>query len=90
MRICPDARAALEHQAMFEKEAAMPVSSQRKRAQFRRAGRIAAKRRNGSNLSPAGKRVEVPEWMTDAWRHRVEAEARRRLTDNIRGIGAER
>jgi hypothetical protein len=29
----------------------------------------------------------VPEWMTECWKHRVEGEARLRLTRNLRDIG---
>jgi hypothetical protein len=32
----------------------------------------------------------VPEWTTEEWKHRVEAEARHRLKREIRGVGARR
>lgn len=32
--------------------------------------------------------AEVPEGMTERWKHRVEAEARRNLERNIRGLAA--
>ena len=32
----------------------------------------------------------VPEWMTDAWKHRVEAEARHGLKSEIRGVSTHR
>ena len=31
-----------------------------------------------------------PEWMTEAWKHRVEAEARHRLKSEIRGVATHR
>jgi hypothetical protein len=33
-------------------------------------------------------RPPVPEWRTDAWKHRVEAEALHRLEDGLRGLGS--
>lgn len=38
--------------------------------------------------SRARKRAETPEWTTERWKHRVEAEARNRLKRDIRHIGA--
>ena len=32
----------------------------------------------------------LPEWMTEEWKHRVEADARARLKKAIRGVGARR
>jgi hypothetical protein len=32
----------------------------------------------------------LPEWMTEEWKHRVEADARARLKKSIRGVGARR
>ena len=32
----------------------------------------------------------VPEWATEHWKHQVEAEARRRLKDEVHGVGAAR
>ena len=34
--------------------------------------------------------AETSEWMTERWKHRVEAEARYHLARSIRGIGAAR
>lgn len=68
----------------------MSVSAQRKRAEPRCPSLIAAKRPTGSNVVLGGADAEVPEWMTDAWKHRVEAECRQRLSHKIHGIGANR
>ena len=38
----------------------------------------------------AGSPSAVPEWMTEAWKHRVEAEARHRLKREIRGVSTRR
>jgi hypothetical protein len=43
-----------------------------------------------SAVTGTGRDAELPEWLTEAWKHRVEAEACRRLTRNIRGAGAAR
>ena len=46
--------------------------------------------RRKEELVPEEKEVpkeeEVPEWMSETWKHRVEAEARKRFRDGIRGI----
>lgn len=34
--------------------------------------------------------VAVPEWMTEEWKHRVEAEARGRLKRDVSGVGTRR
>jgi len=34
--------------------------------------------------------AKVPEWRTDAWKHHVEAEARRQFKDKIHHIGVSR
>jgi hypothetical protein len=34
--------------------------------------------------------ANVREWMTECWKHRVEAEARNRLLRNIRGVATSR
>lgn len=32
----------------------------------------------------------VPEWTTEEWKHRVEAEARKRMKSEIRGVSSRR
>ena len=34
----------------------------------------------------AHKHVQVPEWATESWKHRVEAEARKRLKHVVRNV----
>jgi hypothetical protein len=34
--------------------------------------------------------LQVPEWETESWKHRVEAEARRSLKQRLGGVGAHR
>jgi len=56
-------------------------------------------RRRASGPSPAGrpprsakrhKQPQVSEWATQSWKHRVEAEARKRLKHEVRDLGADR
>jgi hypothetical protein len=43
------------------------------------------------SVCPKGKGgVAAPEWATEHWKHRVEAEARRRLKHEVHGVGAAR
>ena len=44
---------------------------------------------HGATIDATGPDM-VPEWMTEAWKHRVEAEARHRLKRDIRGISVRR
>jgi hypothetical protein len=48
--------------------------------------------RAGSATAHPSASVEaaLPEWMSEAWKHRVEADARARLKKAIRGVGARR
>ena len=38
-------------------------------------------------VTSLGANGHVPEWMTERWKHRVEAEARLRLRQNVRDVG---
>ncbi len=52
---------------------------------------VASEQASGATeASFVGTKAEVPEWMTDAWKRHVEAEARRQLKDHIHGVGANR
>ncbi len=66
----------------------MPKSSHERR--WERSSVVASRRPNNSSGTPKEKDEQVPEWMTDTWKRRVEAEARHRLKRNIRDIGAAR
>jgi hypothetical protein len=46
--------------------------------------------REKSSGATAPRKPAVPEWTTEEWKHRVEAEARHRLKREIRGVGARR
>ena len=37
---------------------------------------------------PTGDSTRIPEWATERWQHRVEAEARKRLKRDLHGVGA--
>ena len=37
---------------------------------------------------PPGDSTRIPEWATERWQHRVEAEARNRLKHDLHGVGA--
>jgi len=51
---------------------------------------VGARRPCGVSAVPRGTDAKVPEWMTDAWKRHVEAEARCKLKDQIHHIGAGR
>ena len=36
----------------------------------------------------ADRKTRVPEWMTERWMHRVDAEARKRLKHEVHDVGA--
>ena len=59
-----------------------------------RSGRLVApvraRRPCGVSAVRMGTEAKVPEWMTDAWKRHVEAEARCKLKDRIHSIGAGR
>ena len=49
-----------------------------------------AQHRFGNPDAPKPIHAKAPEWMTECWKHRVEAEARNRLLRNIRGVATSR
>jgi hypothetical protein len=51
---------------------------------------ISMRTRGCSVVTTAGTDADMPEWRTERWKHRVEAEARQRLERNIRGVAAAR
>jgi hypothetical protein len=64
----------------------------RNRRQRRRqpAGVVSASTRRRTVCATGKKGAVVPEWATEHWKHQVEAEARRRLKDEVHGVGAAR
>ena len=67
----------------------MSISGHREHAQSARLA-AGATRRRGARAVPLGTGAKVPEWMTDAWKRHVEAEARCKLKDRIHDIGIRR
>jgi len=55
----------------------------------RKAGGPASAGRSARS-GKAHKHVQVPEWATESWKHRVEAEARKRLKHRVRDLGTDR
>ena len=74
----------------------MPLSIRKKRTKLRdksagSATAVSSKRASGATeVHFVGTKEAVPEWMTEAWKRHVEAEARRQLKDRIHDVGAHR
>jgi hypothetical protein len=64
-------------------EANRSVDIVRRRKLTRVAGRASAR-------TNATKPDQLPEWTTEGWKHRVEAEARRLLKREVRDVGSAR
>ena len=52
----------------------------------RRKEELVPEEKEVSQEKEVPKEEEVPEWMSETWKHRVEAEARKRFRDGIHGI----
>jgi hypothetical protein len=65
---------------------------QRTRARWRRrtAAVTATRTRGSAAATEARTDAEAPEWTTERWKRRVEADARDGLERNIRGVGTAR
>lgn len=69
----------------------MARATQHKQAPRRRTAQSAVTRAKDLVVpSASGKPTQVPEWTTEPWKHRVEAEARNRLKREVRDVGAAR
>ena len=69
----------------------MAKATQHIHAPRRRTAKPTATRAKDLAMSSAsGKPTQVPEWTTEPWKHRVEAEARNRLKREVRDVGAAR
>lgn len=55
----------------------------------RRVGEPASARPRRRSAA-GGEQPQVPEWETESWKHRVEAEARKSLKQRLGGVGAHR
>jgi hypothetical protein len=51
---------------------------------------VAARARRFARVGQRDEQRPAPEWTTESWKHRVEAEARKRLKRGVRGVGAKR
>ena len=67
----------------------MFATSQTTRGKSRRrpAGVTSTRRSTVRRVTSVVTNGHVPEWMTERWKHQVDAEARRRLKRKIHGVG---
>jgi hypothetical protein len=65
---------------LVEERKAMPVIITEPTRRFARATAAPSRRAQAA--------CAIPEWKTEAWAHRVEAEARKRMKAEIRGVGS--
>jgi len=65
--------------------------SRNRRPRRRQTADVVSAATSGRTVWAKGKEgSSVPEWATEHWKHRVEAEDRRRLKHEVHGVGAPR
>ena len=68
----------------------MPATTKARQPSSRGTTVSSAPPRPRAQRSAMGDTTRVPEWTTDRWKHRVEAEARNRLKHDLHDVGATR